>query len=76
MAPRLGVAVQVGHFAGEALIEPIAQLPEGIRLGRGGDAGQFKAQRVRLGFEAVLQGMSGRSVRGGMRKNRGISCAW
>ena len=59
MPPRLGVAIHVGHFTGEALVEPGAQAIEAISRRRGGDAGEFEAEGVRSLFDVRREGKHG-----------------
>ena len=57
MPPRLGVAVQVIHFAGEALCEPVLQMGEAVSCSGRGDAGELEAEDVGLVFDALASGI-------------------
>ena len=52
MAARVSVALHVLHLAGETLIEPGTEFVEAICRCRGRDASEFKAEVVRVLFNA------------------------
>ena len=55
MTAGLGVAVHVGHFAGEAAIEPVAQPIEAVGRPHGGDPDEIEAERAGVLLQAALQ---------------------